>query len=250
MPWITTKNGKRVNTDWFDKDEQIAKNKRQVEEMSGKHDKRIPQAQRKIEDSIHNDEKETTFYLDANGKELIKVEGDEFSAQYEDTDNAFNRLVEQAIWDGKDIHVTHNHPAGTIFSPEDIDNLCDNEYKTLSAVLPDGYGIKAYRLIREQPVSNDQYVIDIKTGTETLRQNHTSKYPPKYLQVDYYNHYAEVWDGMEATVTQIENDYKYKKITRAEYLKKVRPYDKKLNETMSHWLKQNAADYGFTFIEE
>ena len=253
--WYTTKQGKHVNTDWFDddnkrKNEQIGANKKQVDEMHGKYDKRIKPAQRKIEDSIRENTKETTYYLDENGKELIKVEGDEFSTEYRDEDNNFNRLVEQAVWDGKDIHVTHNHPMGTIFSPSDIDNLCDTEYKSLSAVMPEGFPVKAFRLIREQPVSNDQYVIDVKTGTEELRQNHTSKYPPKYLQVDYYNHYAKVWEDMEDIVTKIENDYRYKKINHAEYLKQVGPYDRKITEIMSQWLKKHAADYGFTFIEE
>ena len=41
MPWITTKEGKHINTDWFDEDEkrkekQIEENKKQAEDKNGK----------------------------------------------------------------------------------------------------------------------------------------------------------------------------------------------------------------------
>ena len=40
MPWITTKTGKRVNTDWFDeerkKQQQMGANKREADAASGK----------------------------------------------------------------------------------------------------------------------------------------------------------------------------------------------------------------------
>jgi len=40
MPWITTKDGRRVNTDWFDqKEEQIAKNQKEADERNGVNDK-------------------------------------------------------------------------------------------------------------------------------------------------------------------------------------------------------------------
>lgn len=37
MPWITTKEGKHINTDWFDeKERQIAENKKQADKLNGK----------------------------------------------------------------------------------------------------------------------------------------------------------------------------------------------------------------------
>ena len=35
--WVTTKDGRRVNTDWFDKDRQIAENKKEADERNGKY---------------------------------------------------------------------------------------------------------------------------------------------------------------------------------------------------------------------
>lgn len=46
MAWITTKDGRRVNTDWFDKEHQIAKNKAQADIASGKRlDSKAPEEQ-------------------------------------------------------------------------------------------------------------------------------------------------------------------------------------------------------------
>lgn len=36
MAWITTKDGKHINTDWFDKENQIARNKAEADKMNGK----------------------------------------------------------------------------------------------------------------------------------------------------------------------------------------------------------------------
>ena len=36
MPWVTTKDGRQVNTDWFDKDRQIEANKQESEKLTRK----------------------------------------------------------------------------------------------------------------------------------------------------------------------------------------------------------------------
>lgn len=60
--WVTTKDGRQVNTDWFDKDRQIEENKKQADEKNGK----LSETETKILDSLEKITKEVP-----NGKGTI-----------------------------------------------------------------------------------------------------------------------------------------------------------------------------------
>lgn len=206
--------------------------------------------QRRIENAIRDDANENVYWLDKDGNTIIKAVGDGDSVEYED-DAEFNHKVEQAVWDGQEIHTTHNHPESTIFSPEDIDSLVDLENKSLSAVLPKGSEFSAFRLIREQPITDNTIIWNPEKNDFDKAKNWTSKYEPKMLQVDYYNAYADVYDGkLGNTWDKADSDLKYGKITKEEHRKIVEPLRNKLNTTMIKWLDKNAKDYGFRFVKE
>jgi len=56
--WLTTKDGRHFNTDWFDKDRQIAQNKAQADERNGKQNKLSfldddPKLEKAVEKAFH-----------------------------------------------------------------------------------------------------------------------------------------------------------------------------------------------------
>jgi hypothetical protein len=255
MPWITTKSGKRVNTDWFDddakqKERQIKANAdegKKVTTAKKAEKSRVPAKQLEVEDKIRNEKVEHLYYLDAEGNTILNYKGysgDEVSMQ-NDEDNNFNRLVERAIWDGKEINVTHNHTEDIIFSDSDIESFTGLEAKSLSATIPGG---GAYRLIREQPISksNDprgvpHFKLD---GSVEYVPDFTSKYSPLSLAEVYKKTYRDIWDE---PIKKIKETYKPKTPERE---KAINDLVASCTKTMSKWLEDNASDYGFTFIKE
>lgn len=205
--------------------------------------------QRRVENAIRDDDNETVYWLDKDGNKIIKAIGDHDHVEVDD-ESEFNHKIEQPIWHGEEIHTTHNHPESTIFSPEDVDSLVELENKSLSAVLPKGSEFSAFRLVREQPITDNTLTYNPDTHEFDKAKYWTSKYEPKMLQIAYYNAYADVYDPMESDISKIEKDYKYGKTTKAEYMQKIKPYNDKINKSMIKWLDKNAKDYGFTFIKE
>ena len=217
----------------------------------------ISKKQRALEDTIRDDDKEHLCYLDADGNEIIHVTGDINEVEFDqklDEDNVFNREVERAIWAGKDIHTTHNHLQQSIFSPDDIDSLVALENKSLTATVPSQYGMSAYRLIREQPVSkgtDERGVLHFRMdGTEYYEKDYTSELSPKAFARAYNEAYTKVWEPMGDEMTNLIRQFRWKKIDRAEYERRVAPMDKKIATAMEKWLKENASRYGFRFIKE
>lgn len=252
MPWITTKSGKRINTDWFDDDAKQKERQIKANEEEGKkvskakkaEKSRVPAKQLEVEDKIRNEKVEHLYYLDAEGNTILKYKGysgDEVSMQ-NDEDNNFNRLVEQAIWDGKEINVTHNHTEDIIFSDSDIESFTSLEAKSLSATIPSG---GAYRLIREVPV-NPNVVIgwDDEKNKPIYRKWHDNKHNPEELYPDYQAVYRDIWDEQ---YKQIRSTYRYGTPERE---KATKDLVASCTKTMSKWLEDNASDYGFTFIKE
>lgn len=65
--WVTTEDGRHVNTDWFDKDRQIAENKAEADNLNGKFhewdDKRAQQEYKKYDYDVTSKEwKDSTMY--------------------------------------------------------------------------------------------------------------------------------------------------------------------------------------------
>lgn len=52
MSWITTKDGRRVNTDWFDKEEQISKSKEQADERNGVDKNSVEYRTQRVKDAL------------------------------------------------------------------------------------------------------------------------------------------------------------------------------------------------------
>lgn len=244
MPWITTKTGKRVNTDWFDEDEkrkqaQIEANKEEA------HKKNNPNAMHKkqvdYEERIRNSKTEKGAYFDKDGNVVLEASGNAEFVEFEDKPE-FNHKVEQAVWNGAELHFTHNHPENTIFSPEDVEELIQVENKSLSAVLING---TTYRLIREQPISENVMIDwDYKNDKPIYKKDYTSEFNPKDLAPAYRAEYDKLYD----------NDYKKMRATTIygspERKKATEALDAKVSEGMEKWLKKNASRYGFTFIKE
>jgi len=86
MPWITTKSGKRINTDWFDDDEkkkhqQIEENKKQADEKNDTNKFNDGDTSKVLDDntfytvkriSLHGDDKNYGNMSGKDAKELIK----------------------------------------------------------------------------------------------------------------------------------------------------------------------------------
>jgi len=217
----------------------------------------VPKKQKELEDRIREDDREHLCYLDADGNEIIHEVGGVNEVDFDpslDDDNVFNREVERAVWDGKDIHTTHNHLQKSIFSPDDVESFVALENKSVSATIPSKYGMSAYRLIREQPVSQgtdergvEHFRLD---GTSYFEKDYTSELSPKAFARAYDKAYTEVWEPMGDEMTSLIRQFRYKKISREEYEKRVAPMDAKIASVMEKWLKQNAHRYGYRFIKE
>jgi len=211
---------------------------------------KIPDNQKRIENSIRDDDKETIYWMDENGNTLVKATGDKDHVDYIDDDAEFNHKVEQLIWNGGTVHVTHNHPEATIFSPEDIDAMVSLENKSEAAVLPKGSEFSAFRLVRQQPISSNTYIMNSLTGELEKEQYWTSKYEPTEFTNAYSKAYDKVYTPIESQWNKLDKDYKYGKIDKATYQKEIQPLLKTLNSNMIKWLDKNAKDYGFQFIKE
>jgi len=94
MPWVTTKTGKHINTDWFDKDKQIARNKAQADVLNGKIQKRVKQEEltpEKIQEEIVGKD---SYVLDPEYRELSKEAGKHWDKMHESREK-INELEEQ-----------------------------------------------------------------------------------------------------------------------------------------------------------
>lgn len=204
----------------------------------------MPKKQLDIENTIRGQLRETGYFLDENGNVILKSNGDEEEVNFDYEDNTFNRLVERAVWDDKTVHMTHNHPEDTIFSPEDVEAFVSLGNKSESAVTP----VRTFRLIREQPRNDNSYEL---VGEELVpRKYWSSKYSPEQFTEAYDTKYTQVYTPMYEQVDKLTRDYKYGRIDHEAYVKQIKPYDDKLNKEMIKWLKKNAKDYGFRFVEE
>lgn len=252
MPWITTKNGKRINTDWFDddakqKERQIKANEEEGKKKNEPEKKKasnVPKKQMEWEDKMRSEPIEHLGYFDKDGNILFETTGTKddvtFGTKYEDSDDwdkviAFNHNVEQKVWQDVEIYGTHNHPENTIFSPEDVHGFESLENKSMSAVLPNGTN---YRLIREQPRTSNAIIIDMNTG-ESHRE-----FEPKKIAQAYEEEYARLYD----------DDYEKMRRTTTygspERARAIEELDKKVARGMEKWLNANAKSYGYRFIKE
>lgn len=194
----------------------------------------VSDKQLKYEETIRDKKQEQGAYLDKDGNVLMEVQGDEDQIAYGgendwDTSVQFNHEVEQRVWKNEEVNFTHNHPEDTIFSPEDIESFEALENHSLSAVLPNG---TTYRIIREQPRTSNEWVINEKTG-ELER-----KFEPKKIAEAYYEAYSEVYDeGYKKLPWKGDPD---RKRLEAEL-------DRKVADAMEDWLNKNAKQYGYRF---
>lgn len=234
--WITTKTGKRINTDWFDKERQIQANK---DEADSRNRSSVSKAQRDYEEKIRHSKTEKGAYFDKDGNLLMEGEGDDQQVSFgglgdDDWDRTikFNREIEQRIWRDEEVHFTHNHPENTIFSPEDVETFETLEAASESAVLPDG---TTYRLIREQPRTSNVWIQNKQTG-ELEREFEPKKIAPAYdeaysaLFVDAFN--------------EIRSKYAWGSPDRK---KAEAALDRKVATEMERWLRKNAQSFGYRF---
>ena len=250
MPWITTKSGKRVNTDWFDddakqKERQIKANQDEGKKVSkskkvNKTEPLVSKKQLEYEEKIRKSDKEHGGFFDKDGNLLMDVTGDAEKIEFggmDDWDNQikFNHEIEQRVWRGEEVNFTHNHPENTIFSPEDIEGFESLESHSERAVLVNG---TTYTIIREQPRTSNELVWDDKAG-EFKRT-----FEPKKIAPAYYEAYSAIYDpGYK----------KYKEETgwgTPERQQAIEALDRKVAEEMEKWLTQNAPKYGYRFVKE
>lgn len=72
MAWVTTKDGRRVDTDWFDKDKQIADNKKEADDRNKQQiDQTIASKfSKKVQSTITHAEKDIDgYHVVVNSKE-------------------------------------------------------------------------------------------------------------------------------------------------------------------------------------
>lgn len=192
----------------------------------------VSEGQKEYEEKIRSKRTETGAFFDKDGNVLMESDGDAEKVEFQHSPE-FNHNVEQRIWNDEEVHFTHNHPDNTIFSPEDMDVMEDLEYSSMRAVLPNG---TSYTIIRDQPRSTGEIVIDMKTG-ESYEKN-----PPKRIAKSYAEEYDKVWDK---AYDDIIANY------RADARKlKLAELDQQTAEHMRKWLEKNAEKYGYRFVYE
>lgn len=245
MAWITTKDGRKVNTDWFTEEEK--KKYRQIEEAQAQAQERnnpqsvVSTKQQEWEEKYRHSENEHIAFFDADGNVLYEDEGSAEEVMLKgdagdwDKRISLNRNVEQRIWNDEEINSSHNHPLNAIFSPDDIESYEDMEFHCMSITLPNG---TTYRLIRRQPRTSNTWRMNEKTG-EYEREFEPKKISPAY---------GEAYDA--------EFDPGWQKLRQEtmwgtpERQKAIEELDKKVRKTMEKWLVQNAANYGYEFVKE
>ena len=190
----------------------------------------VHQKQLSYESKIRNNSNETGAFIDAEGNIVLESLGNSQEVTFDPYE--MNHKVEQAIWDNKELHFTHNHPENTIFSPEDVYNFEQLENKSLSAILPNGIN---YRLFREQDITSNEWIIDTKSG-EMVRRFEPRKIAETYDK-EYSKLYDEEYDNIRATT----------KFGTPERKAAEQALDKKVAEEMEKWLHKNAKEYGYRF---
>jgi hypothetical protein len=103
----------------------------------------------------------------------------------------------------------------------------------MRAVLKNGTD---YTLIRIQPRSTNEMVIDMNTG-EMYEKNPTKKIAPAYYDV-----YSKIWDKEYDNITI--------NYSGAERKKHIAALDRKVADAMEEWLSKNALKYGYQFVKE
>lgn len=187
----------------------------------------VNRRQREYEDSIRNSDIEHGAYFDREGNMLLQGTGNADEITFDPYE--MNHQVEQRVWADEIVNFTHNHPENTIFSPEDIEAFERLENHSVRAVLPNGTN---YTLIREQPRSSHEWIIDLKTGES--RQS----YEAKTIAEHYRKAYDKVYDP----------GYKQVRTLSGEARKEAqRELDAKVAASMEKWLRKNAAKYGYRF---
>jgi hypothetical protein len=214
----------------------------------------VSQGQLDYESKIRSGDKESHGYFDANGNMLMEIQGDSQKVglgNYEDDyDNyaKFNHEIEQRVWNDVEVHDVHNHPEDTIFSPEDVEAFEALENKSMSIVLKNGTN---YRLIREQPRSSNEYVLDMKTGE--LKQT----FEPKKIAPAYFEEYSRIfdkgWKNIKKTYPLAFKLFSRDPDASRQYQERKKAeiaLDKKVAVAMEKWLKENASKYGYKFVKE
>lgn len=166
----------------------------------------------KTESNIRYSDVEHFVALDKDGNEVLRGEGGEYSVE-------LSRADERAI---RGTSVTHNHPGGTTFSPEDIETMVDLELRSLRAVGSDG-------------------------STYTL----TRKFNPIADRKAFYTDYGKIAKANVARfkpqTKELKAQYERGTISEEEYREAINDISQRWSRMNSRWLMANAKKYGYDY---
>lgn len=163
------------------------------------------------EKKIYKDKLETAILLDRKGNTI-----------FSESSNASNyvQFTAEQLIKMKGANLTHNHPSGSTFSPEDIAVLTTHGL----------YSIRATGKERTYQLS----VI------KNVKQN-------KNFAYDYQKAKQENKKVTDRLYRKYEKQYNNGRISYTEFQSKLPELDNKANQMNSEWLKKNSRQYGYRY---
>lgn len=163
------------------------------------------------ENKIYKDKVETAILLDSKGNTI-----------FTESNGATNvvQFTTEQLAKMKGANLTHNHPRGSTFSPEDVAVLTTHGLNSIRATGKE----RTYQLsVIKNIVQNKNFARDYK---DAMKEN-------KKVTDRLYRKY--------------EKQYNSGKISYTEFQSKMPELNRRANELNSDWLKKNANKYGYKY---